>query len=134
MITEKEILNKYPEIFRNKNKSPQESCMCWGLAVPEDWLPIIDELCNALQNCGFGMMCPETKNHVNKPQVIAEQVKSKFNQLRFYYRLEFDVEVGKDTREKYMMYYDGMIAFAENKIRQIENERGEYSASLSDWK
>tara|TARA_R110002153_G_scaffold46642_2_gene131713 strand:- start:1695 stop:1805 length:111 start_codon:yes stop_codon:yes gene_type:complete len=34
MITQKEIFEKYPKIFRDKDKPMTETCMCWGLEVP----------------------------------------------------------------------------------------------------
>jgi hypothetical protein len=120
MITEQEILNKYPKIFRDKDKSPQETCMCWGLEVPDDWLPIIDSLCNAMTHCGF---CYNNEDgRVDMPQVVADQVKSKWNQLRFYYYLEYSENNKANEQDKlrHRTYFDGMIAYAENMIYQLE--------------
>lgn len=39
----------FPKIFRDRNKSPRETCLCWGL--PNDgWEPIIRLFCELAQN------------------------------------------------------------------------------------
>jgi hypothetical protein len=123
MITEKEIYEKYPKIFGDKDKPMTETCMCWGLEVPESWLPIIDELCDAMTNCGYVQYCTEVKGGINFPQVVAEQVKQKYNELRFYYRLEYEQEnVPDKVANQHNKYIDGMIAYAENKIYRLEKD------------
>lgn len=136
MPTEKEILEKYPEMFREKDLPMTETCMCWGLEVPDRWLPIIDQLCGCLQNYGYtSFLIPE------RPQVVAEQVKSKWGQLRFYYRLEWsplpdkvkdglddDEEDSKEleqARSEYARYVNGMITFAEYQIDQLGKQSRE---------
>jgi len=111
------IFEKYPKIFKDANKSPQETCMCWGLDCGDGWYNLIDTLCEAI-TCSFTTSIEldgedgtrlgikpfiykdaepnyrfffETK----APQVVADQVKEKFGTLRFYFHLEFD-EINKD--------------------------------------
>ena len=121
MITQKEIFEKYPKIFGDKDKPMTETCMCWGLEVPRSWLPIIDELCDAMTSCGYVQYCTEVKGGVNFPQVVADQVKEKFNSLRFYYHLEYQQENIPDVIvSQHNAYIDGMIAYAENKINKLE--------------
>ena len=126
MITENEILEKYPKIFKNKDLPMTQTCMCWGLEVPDSWLPTIDILCNSLQNSGYTSgECRQT------PQLVADQVKSKFNQLRFYYHLEWpddfefncDEETEKWVVRGYMKYYDGMISLSEDILYKLEDGR-----------
>ena len=40
---------KYPKMFVNRNKSMQETCMCWGFDHGDGWYNIIDQLCNSIQ-------------------------------------------------------------------------------------
>ena len=121
MITQKEIFEKYPKIFGDKDKPMTETCMCWGLEVPDSWLPIIDELCDAMTNCGYTQYCSEVKGGVNFPQVVADQVKSKFNSLRFYYHLEYEQEnIPDDIKNGHCKYIDGMVAYAENRVYRLE--------------
>jgi hypothetical protein len=122
-MTAKEILEKYPKIFKDKDLTIKESCMPWGLCVPDDWLPIIDELCDTMQNCGWTSWSSSHEGAIKSGQVVAEQVKSKFNDLRFYYRLEFDRDYrvpDNIVRENYK-YVDGMIAYAETQIYRLKN-------------
>jgi len=62
-MTQEEIYEKHPEIFKEKDLTMQETCMCWGLCVPVEWLPIIDVMCKS-----FGSYL---KQH-EKPQVVAQ--------------------------------------------------------------
>ena len=121
MITQKEIFEKYPKIFGDKDKPMTETCMCWGLEVPTDWLPIIDELCDAMTNCGYVQYCNGVKGGVNFPQVVADQVKEKFNSLRFYYHLEYEQEnIPESIVSQHSAYIDGMIAYAENRVYRLK--------------
>ena len=36
---------RYPAIFRDRQRTPQETGMCWGFACGDGWFAIIDELC-----------------------------------------------------------------------------------------
>lgn len=107
---EQKIFNKYPKIFKDSTKSPQETCMCWGLEVGDGWYELIDVLCEALtytfttsvrvdEEDGKRLGIEPYKDikgdlsyffRVEPPQVVADQVKEKFGTLRFYYHLEFD--------------------------------------------
>jgi len=123
MITEKEIYEKYPKIFVDKDKPMTETCMCWGLEVPQNWLPIIDELCDAMTNCRYVVCVPEFKETIKFPQVVAKQVKEKYNGLRFYYRLEYEQEnIPDSVVNEHYRYIDGMIAYAENRVFRLEKD------------
>lgn len=123
MITQKEIFERYPKIFIEKDKPMTETCMCWGLCVPDSWLPIIDELCDTMQNCTYSTSIVGFEGIIKFPQVVAEQVKEKFNGLRFYYRLEYSQEnIPDSVVDKHYSYIDGMIAYAENRIDRMQDE------------
>ena len=64
------LFKKYPIIFGDRDKSPEESGMNFGLQVGDGWYWLIDMICLQLQ-----------KYHKS---VIAFQVKQKFGELRFY--------------------------------------------------
>jgi hypothetical protein len=120
-MTQKEIFEKYPKIFGDKDKPMTETCMCWGLEVPNSWLPIIDELCDAITHCTYTMGVREYDGVIQFPQVVAEQVKEKFNGLRFYYRLEYKQdEVPDAVVKQHYSYIDGMVAYAENRVYRLE--------------
>lgn len=57
----------YPNLYKERNLGPQQTCMCWGF--PGDgWYDLIDELSQVLEPLG----------------IVAAQVKEKFGCLRFY--------------------------------------------------
>lgn len=126
-MTQQEIFDKFPEMFKERHLDKTQSCMYWGLEVPDSWLPTIYELCDALQNRGwtFG------GGPISRPQVIAEQVKTKFGHLRFYFRFEHtDTEWIENATEeqireinrKYHDYYQGMVDMADNMLYNMEYE------------
>lgn len=118
---EQKLFAKYPKIFRDADKSPQESCMAFGLEVGDGWYSLIDVLCEALTYTFTSSIAISeedgkrlnVKPHSDKdgkpfyyfsvksPQVVADQVKEKFGTLRFYYHLVYDddnislIETGK---------------------------------------
>jgi len=91
-----ELCSKYPKIFRDRNASPQETCMCWGLDVGDGWYDLIDALCSSIQNqvdnilrrqafdLKSGRISAEDVVPDEDIQVVAAQVKEKFGGLRFY--------------------------------------------------
>ena len=88
---EEKLYEKYPKIFKQKDLSMRETCMCWGLECGDGWYWLIDNLCNCIQ--GY-------VDANDRPQVEAVQVKEKFGTLRYY------INNGND-------YIYGMISLAE---------------------
>ena len=106
---EQKLFTKYPKIFRDTNKSPQESCMAFGLEVGDGWYNLIDVLCEAVTYTFTTSVEVDAEDgkrlaidpytdrdgktmyffNVKPPQVVADQVKEKFGTLRFYYHLEY---------------------------------------------
>ena len=68
------LFEKYPRIFSQKDLSPQETCMCFGIACGDGWYDIIDTLCHCIQKY----------TEFKDIKIEACQVKSKFGGLRFY--------------------------------------------------
>ena len=140
---DKQLCEKYPKIFKNRNASQIESCMYWGIDVSDGWYDIIDALCQAATytyttsimvdeadgkrlNIAPYSYTNETTYHfeIKPPQLVADQVKEKFGTLRFYYHTEpeekmsYLKETGKYPEldkilERYYNYFDGIVHFAE---------------------
>jgi chaperone required for assembly of F1-ATPase len=138
-----QLYNKYPKIFADKDKSMQETAMCWGIETPDDWYDIIDTLCRALTyTCSTNLDIDKNDAErlsikpirfrdedcyiytVECPQVIAEQVKEKYGTLRFYYRLEYndDIKYLFETKKysqletilnNFDSYINGIVRYAE---------------------
>jgi hypothetical protein len=110
---DKQLCEKYPKIFRDRNAPMTETCMCWGIAVGNGWYNIIDGLCRAMtysyttsqevdeedgkrlgiEPSTYGGGSARYFFGVKPPQAIADQVKEKFGTLRFYFHLEFDSNI-----------------------------------------
>jgi len=95
-MQKQEILKKYPGLYREKDLPMDESCMHWGLDVPEDWLPVIDKLSGVLESMPKYSCITDPDNESSyvqiKVTIIAKQVKQKFGDLRFYYAVELLAE------------------------------------------
>lgn len=72
---EKELYEKYPKIFGQKDLPMTQTCMCWGITCSDGWYDLIDTLCRLIQS---------HIDHKQLPQVEAVQVKEKYGGLRFY--------------------------------------------------
>lgn len=71
---EKKLINKYPDLFRNKDKPVTQSLMAFAFECDNGWFKLIDELCeNIMKECA---------GTEGIPSVI--QVKEKYAELRFY--------------------------------------------------
>jgi hypothetical protein len=87
---DKILCERYPKIFRDRNKNMQETCMCWGFCHGDGWFGILDAACKNIQNHAdtkrkqepFASMTDEEFDELHQP--VASQVKEKFGGLRFY--------------------------------------------------
>ena len=78
---DKQLCEKYPKIFVNRNGSPTETLMCFGFEHGDGWYKILDSLCDQIQN----HLDWVNREKETVRQVVAVQVKEKFGGLRFYY-------------------------------------------------
>lgn len=96
-----ELMNKYPLLYGDRDKSSMQTLICYGLEVGDGWLPLIDELSAKLETMIVGYLnenpnaecekCLEPKNeHTSTDHVYyphhpkAAQVKEKYAGLRYY--------------------------------------------------
>ena len=79
---QKQLYEKYPKIFVDRDKDMTQSCMFWGIETGDGWYTLIDTVCWTIQSY-IDNNSSETRPI---PQVVAEQVKEKFGTLRFYAR------------------------------------------------
>jgi len=69
---QKILFEKYPSLFVDKDKSPSETCMCWGCECGDGWFDILDETCRKIIE-------------IDKDKKFKFlQVKEKFGGLRLY--------------------------------------------------
>lgn len=93
----KQLYEKYPKIFGQKDLPMNQTCMCWGFSCSDGWYELIDDLCYAIQS---------HIDYKKLPQVEAVQVKEKYGGLRFYVNHSDD-------------YIDGLISMAESMSYKI---------------
>ena len=76
-----DLMDRFPILFQDRNKSMDKTCMCWGIECPHGWYNILEQLCTVLEfhNMEF------VKNY--GIAIVADQVKEKFGTLRFYYTI-----------------------------------------------
>ena len=79
-----DILNDNKMLYCMHKHPMTETCMCWGLEVPDVWLNEIDSLSKKLE--GMNAMAYQ----MHRVRIQADQVKDKFAQLRFYYSIIID--------------------------------------------
>ena len=79
---EAKLFEKYPKMFINHDKTPQQSCLAFGIETNDGWYELIDMLCENIQQL---IDASEKTGSPSIPQVIVDQVKEKFATLRFYY-------------------------------------------------
>jgi hypothetical protein len=107
---DKQLCEKYPSIFRDRNASMNQTSMCWGFSCGDGWYNIIDRLCARIeahikhvedqikwntkwnQNVNdpdyeWTAFVPREERVIPEPveEVVAIQVKEKFGGLRFYH-------------------------------------------------
>jgi len=99
-ITEQEIIDKYPKLFRQVHLSSRESCMHFGICVCSAWLPVIDKLSEELKDL----------------DVEYAQIKEKFGTIRIY----VDV-LNPDHQEQIHKLVNKYEDIANNTVRSLVN-------------
>lgn len=108
----KQLYDKFPDLFKEKDLPPEQSNMCWGFECSDGWYNIIFTLCSLIQ------IHQKSQTPDYKP-VVVQQVKEKFGTLRFYYTGGDDIIFG-------------MVAYAEaisGMTCEVCGDRG-----TTDWK
>lgn len=104
------LYEKYPDLFVNKNKSPRESCMSFGIECNKGWYELLSSLCWMIQQHENNIRWNREYLAKNDPEKLKEkpeyfpvkfdQVKEKYGGLRVYF-------TGGDD------YVEGLISMAE---------------------
>jgi hypothetical protein len=108
----KQLYDKFPDLFKEKDLPPEQSNMCWGFECSDGWYNIIYTLCSLIQ-------IHQKSQKPDYEPVVVQQVKEKFGTLRFYYTGGDDIIFG-------------MVAYAEaisGMTCEVCGDRG-----TTDWK
>lgn len=79
-MTNKQLIEKYPEIFKDINPM--------NLEIPKGWVNLVGDLCEVLQ-------LSINQNPNKNPQIVCTQMKEKFGELRFYVKSRTDYQKGQ---------------------------------------
>lgn len=79
---DKQLVDKYPNLYRLRHNSMKKTLMCWGFECEAGWYNIIDELSAQLE--AEILKQPEDE----RSMYAADQVKEKYGTLRFYMTCE----------------------------------------------
>ena len=138
---DKQLCDKYPKIFSDRYKSPQESCLAFGIECGDGWYEILDTLCYAATHTwttsikideedAKKLLIEKSKYNdcyyleIPAPTMVAAQVKEKFGTLRFYYDLELEPNIKElhisnkypdltEVVDRHRAFFDGIIHMAE---------------------
>ena len=122
------LYEKYPDMFQNRYKTPQESCLSFGVEAGKGWYDILSSLCfmikqhedNNIWQTEYKQKTDATYTSDYYP-VKFDQIKEKFGGLRVYF-------TGGDS------YIEGLVSMAESfsyKICEVCGERG--SPNKGGW-
>ena len=90
-----QLFEKYPALFKNKNKSIQESCMAWGIECNNGWYELLSSVCWRISQHEKNIADRiRVRNEAGKENdqsdldyvpVKFDQIKEKFGGIRIYY-------------------------------------------------
>lgn len=104
------LYEKYPQFFVNKDKTPMESPMCFGIETGNGWYEILSNVCWMIRQHEDNKKWRKEYLEKNDPEKLAvepeyfpvkfDQVKEKYGGLRLYFS-------GGDE------YVEGLVSMAE---------------------
>lgn len=107
------LVSKYPSLFQNRCKTPQESLMCFGCECGDGWEAILDNLFGYFEHLRESsskgvkirteLTTAENGGYMELrcPLVILDQVKEKYGTLRVYWHFETgEIEAARSSVER----------------------------------
>jgi hypothetical protein len=122
------LYEKYPQLFVNKDKTPMQSPMCFGIETGEGWYEILSSLCWMIKQYEDSVIWQTEWNQKTNPEyksdyfpVKFDQIKEKYGGLRVYFS-------GGNQ------YIEGLVSMAEAmsyKVCDVCGNKGE--ANKQGW-
>jgi len=116
---QKKLYEDFPSLYREKDKSIQESCMPWGFQCSAGWEPLIRKLSEMLKRI------EELTGH----QAVASQVKEKFGTLTFSHYI---IPPGDKVDDLVCGIIDACVSNAEYRSAVTCEVCGEYGHLRND--
>lgn len=86
------LYEKYPQLFVNKDKTPMQSPMCFGIETGDGWYEIISSLCWMIKQYEDSVVWQTEWKQKTEPEyqsdyfpVRFDQIKEKYGGLRVYF-------------------------------------------------
>jgi len=112
-----QLFEKYPNLFANKDKTPMQSPMCFGIEVGDGWYELLASVCWRISQ--------HEKNIEDRKRVFKDQPEKIQEELE-YFPVKFD-----QVKEKYRglrLYFSGGDSYVEGVIDMAE----EYSYKICE--
>lgn len=109
---ELKLVEKYPAILKDYGGDMQKTCMHWGMECGDGWYDLLDNL--------LGKLDFMSKN--SGVQVVADQIKEKFGELRFYYHTIVNTDLNvSDYAGKII---EDIVSLAESRSKYVCENTG----------
>jgi hypothetical protein len=101
---EHKLIEKYPDLFQDVNKSPRETLICFGAECGDGWFEILDNLCGYITHLQksrtffLSLKDGEFKDF-HCPGVKFMQIKEKYGTLRVYWNFA-EIENYEEIKSK----------------------------------
>lgn len=104
------LYEKYPDLFVNKDKTPIQSPMCFGIEVQDGWYELISNVC--------WMIKQHERNKEGHKKYLEKNDPERLKNLPEYFPVKFD-----QIKEKYgglRIYFSGGDEYIEGLISMVE--------------
>lgn len=109
---ELKLVEKYPVILKDYGGDMQKTCMHWGMECGDGWYDLLDNLLGKL----------DFMSKHSGIQVVADQIKEKFGELRFYYHTIVNTDLNvSDYAEKII---EDIVSRAESLSKYVCENTG----------
>ena len=107
---QQKLYDQYPELFSNKDKGIQSSCMSWGCECGNGWHEIISNVC--------WMIAQHERNIDGNRKYLEKNDPERLKTLPEYFPVKFD-----QVKEKYgglRLYFSGGDEYVEGLVSMAE--------------
>lgn len=102
-----EILEDNEILYKMHSRPMNETCMCWGLDVPDAWLPVVDRMSKSLEALNL-LFYPRFRVRIQM-----DQVKDKWAQLTCYHSIAYDPP-------RWMCRWHDMFQYVFDKLARVD--------------
>lgn len=107
---QQKLYDEYPQLFSNKDKGIQSSCMSWGCECGNGWYEILASLC--------WMISQHERNKEDNKKYLEKNDPDRLSSLPEYFPVKFD-----QVKEKYgglRLYFSGGDEYVEGLVSMAE--------------